>query len=112
MVDWAIEVCEMNSNVTASTIEKNNSCCCDEFVGTDCCTTSYIYYYTPKFIEEERSFDLSDSNNFTFANVRCTVNKYLQINRSAEQEYWIRLPKRRCNSVSFLLQEENCVWTI
>ena len=111
MVDLAIDVCEMNPSNTVSTNEKKDACCCDEIGGPDCCTTSYIYYFTPKYIQEERSFNLVSSIKLTDVYTKCTFDELATFKPSINNRNWIR-HRKRCNSVSFVLQEEKCVWII
>ena len=111
MVDLAIEVCEMHSSNSASTIEKKDAYCCDEICSTDCCTTSYIYYFTPKFIEEEKYITSINSIALPFSKVKYELDKINIDNPSIEIGHWIRYSKR-CNLISFVYQEVKCVWLI
>ena len=111
MIDLAIEVCEINSSTAFSTNEKTDACCCDEVGGNDCCTTLYIYYFTPKFIQEENSNTSINSNVLTFSKVNHEFDNLIIENPSLKTKHWLRPPKR-CNSISFVYQEVKCVWII
>ena len=111
MIDLAIEVCEMNSSTAFSTNEKTDACCCDEVGGNDCCTTSYIYYFTPKFIQKEKSITSINSNILSCSKVKYGFDNINIYNPSIKTRHWIRHPKR-CNSISFVFQEVKCVWII
>ncbi len=111
MVDLAIEVCEMNSNTTVTKYEKSDDCCCDEMGGVDCCKTSYIYYFTPKFVQEEKSTTSINSNFIDYSKVEYEFDKIDIHNLSVKTKHRLGYPKR-CNSISFVYQEEKCVWII
>ena len=67
MIDWAIDICEINSNESyiIDNNQEKNYCCCTKPAESDCCKTTYIYYFTPKFIE--------DNHTLSFVNPELTI---------------------------------------
>ena len=102
MVDLAIEVCEMHSSNSASTIEKKDAYCCDEICSTDCCTTSYIYYFTPKFIEEEKYITSINSIALPFSKVKYELDK---INFS----FYLKKNNFQINDLDLEIENENII---
>lgn len=113
MIDWAIEICEMNSSnsyVYDTSIEEN-TCCCENPATSDCCKTTYFYYFTPKFIENNKSINF---NNPEFA-FDCNYFN-LQLNENFEKITSSRngqsRPPDRWRLRSFVQPEVKCVWII
>lgn len=115
MIDWAIEICEMNSsnNYVYETNVEENTCCCDDPSMPDCCRTTYFYYFTPKFIENNESLK--------FVNPELTLTcNYFSIHLNEDnskftfyQNRWNRnLDRWRWRLRSFEKQEVKCVWII
>jgi len=113
MIDWAIDICEMNSSESyiIDNNQEKNDCCCTKPAETDCCKTTYIYYFTPKFIE--------DNQTLSFINPELYYScKYFNIHSTDDTEkfssYLDRpyVPTDRWRLRSFVKQEVKCVWII
>lgn len=113
MIDWAIDICEMNSSdqYVYDTNLEENSCCCDDRSQPECCTTTYFYYFTPKFIEDNESLNFTNPEfplncNYFSLHLNEDIGKF-----TSEIKGCFRHPDR-WRIKSFVKPEVKCVWII